>query len=759
MLDSILSDLASPQLRARAIAVVSGDLNIARRNFGAYPSGHPLVESSIRKLVESFRQLFEGGGVVQLGITRDGLLLGNEFVEKNNQICRSIAAVCFERGIGALIVYQPPVYEELVALLGILSLKREEIFARGGIEQLWSEAGITALAVRGIRYDRFSGTEEEHLQDNNPEDAPGSLWEQFIQLLVQGDVGLSSTDLAGDVRPEVLAAALNAHFARRMGVGSGLSSSTLRNAAAVIQQILTDAASGSGKGAGDGAGDGGSTGNTAIGQGNGRSDLSDWSDLATDEAPTVKADLAAFICSLDPLLRRQILNGFCEVAPDDASVSEELFRYLGSAVLQETYASAEEYASAPLLLQEILKKLLPHLVDSYESNASDDEIRDKMQTLLQEHQQEAYMPDDYMQGLLDTLAKDESEQPSDEILTRLLTTLTPQFVDNRGSEIILQLVFADPTGENAQELISNLADLCGQFLELGDYGQVLKILNQAADPRLPQALRLVMRDAFCRREFMDEILSGLTIWGKPKYDQVTLLIQVLGRGFIDPLLDRMAEEENMSLRRFMMDRVQSFGTAARPCLLTRLSDTRWYVLRNIIIMLRAIDPAQDGDQLRPLLRHTNSKVRIEALKSLLMINDPVAQRQILRDLDSPDRETQLIAINLIDRNSPPDAARKLLTLVTTGGYSAVESELKSAAVHALAEIARVDLLPELAKVLAARSLLAFKALNRLKLEIIRSMERYPASAVIPLLERLANGSDEVAQQAAESLKTLRSKAS
>lgn len=746
MLDSVLSDLASPHLMARDIAAVAGDLNIARRNWNAYPPGHPQIELSLCKLLESFVLLCRDARVVHLGITRDGILLRDEYVEKNNQVCKNVAAVLAERGIGALVVIKPPVREELVSLLGILALKREEIFAQGGIEALWHEAGITALEVRGIRYDRFSGTEDEYLkQDDESEESSDSLWEQFVRLLLKGEVGLSATDVQGGIRPEVLAATLNAHFARRLGVGSGLSNNTLRSVSVVIQEIV----------AVSGREESGSGSLSAVG---GSHDQSDWSDLSSDEVLPVKADLTAFIAALDPVLRRQILNGFCEVSPADETVSTELFRYLGPAILQETYASAEEYAAAPQFLQEILKKLLPHLVDSYETNAPDDEVRSKMQSLLQEHQCEAYMPDVYMQGLLDALNAGVVKQVESAELTGLLSTLSPQFIDNRGSEIILQLVLADPASETAQELIQNLADLCGIFLELGDYGQVLKILSQAADPRLPQLLRSAMRDAFCRREFLEEILSGLVIWGKPKYDQVSLLIQILGRAFIEPLLDRMAEEENMSLRRFMMDRVQSFGSAVRPHLLARLADNRWYVLRNIIIMLRTLDPSQDAEQLRPLLKHTNQKVRHEVLKSLIMIGDPMAQRQVLRDLESSDRETQLIAINLADRNSPPEIARKLLALVNTGGYSAVECELKSAAVHALAEISRPELLPELAKILSARSLLAYKALNRIKLEIIRSLERYPVSAALPLLERLSGGSDDIAVQAAESLRNLRSKA-
>lgn len=744
MLESVIDDLTAPLLLAKAIVAVAGDLNIARRNWNAYPSGHPLVESSIQKLLSSFQHLCETGDGVQLGITREGLLLGEEYVEKNNQICRNVAVAFSERGVGALVIARLPDREEIVALLGLLALKREEIFAQGGIEKLWHDAGILSLEIHAIRYDRFSGTEEKQLAHENPEDEEsGSLWERFVLQITKGEIEAGSIDLAGNIRPEQLAANLNAHFARRMGGSNGFSGTTLKGATAILQQVIAHSL-------GAGHGDGGGGGIEGVNKDG------DWSDL-NEKSIRVASDLASFIRALDPILRRQILNGFFETGEADEESASELFRYLGPAVLQESYATAEEYAAAPQLLQQILKKMLPHLVDNYETTATDDEIRDKMQTLLQEHQRETYMPDVYIQGLLDSM-KSEVSGPLDKAeLAGLLDSLQPQSINSRGSEIILQLVIADPTGEAAQELIKNLSDMCGYFLELGDYEQVLKILSQAADPRLPEVLRRSMRDAFCRRDFLDEILSGLTVWGKPKYDQVTLLIQVLGRVFIEPLLDRMAEEENMSLRRFMMDRVQSFGEAARPHLLARLSDSRWYVLRNIIVMLRMFGVAQESDQIRPLLRHANQKVRVEALKLLIQAGDPVAQRQVLRDLDSADRETQLIAINIADRNSPPEMERKLLALVTGGGYTAVECELKSAAIQALGEIGRPEILPELVKLLASRSLLAFKALNRLKIDIIRSLEHYPAKIVMPLLEKIADGSDEVARQAAETLRTVRGK--
>ncbi len=736
MFDSVLRQMTETATLKQAICIMINELHIARRHWNAYPAGHPMVQGALQKLLVSCRNLLALQSMLTIGITRDGLLFGDDYLDKGNQSCRAVAAVLFERGVGALLFRELPAQDDLIALLRVIGMKREAILAAGGVDELWRQTGATALELRGIRYDRFSGTEETLLSvipDDTDDHQGNDLWERFIQLLMQGPVGLGTTE-QGETRPEVLAASLNALFAQRLGAGSGLSFSGIRPSLTAMEAIVTDPAG-------------------IIGTGG--------TDRGTGTAPVpltgAQAGLAAFIAALDPALRRQFLDGFCETATDDHPAAEGFFRHLGQAMLQETYATAEQYAAAPELLKGILRTLAPQMAARYETSSEEAEIRDKVRILLQEHRQETYVPEDYLIGLQDLISGHPLQQINPALIREQMATLETTAIESRSSEIILQLVVADPNGENIPELIRNLSELCGYFLELGEYGQVLRILSQAAAPQVAPSVRRALRDAFSQREFLEEILSGLTIWGKAKYDQVGQLIQIIGRPFIEPLLDRLAEEDAMSLRRFMMDRLLAFGDAARPALVDRLADSRWYVLRNIIVMLRSLAPGQEIDQLRPLLRHANQKVRQEALRSLLLAGDPMAQRQLLRDLESNDRELQLAALNLIDRTgSTPELARKLVQLLTTGGYSPVECELKSACIQALAEIGRPEVLPELIKLLSARSLLTFKALSRLKVDLVRSLERYPPHAVLPLLEQLARGSDELAQLATEQLHTLRS---
>jgi hypothetical protein len=350
----------------------------------------------------------------------------------------------------------------------------------------------------------------------------------------------------------------------------------------------------------------------------------------------------------------------------------------------------------------------------------------------------------------------ELQSPRQE-LNLLRETMQPGWLESRVGEIILHLATAGGDPLEAETLAQNLGDMCGYLLQTGDYHQLLGFMEQTTSSTLPAAFRNLLRERFSRRDFLDEILNGLTTWGKSRFDDIRLLIETIGPPFIEPLLDMLAAEENMSLRRFMMDRLLEFGPAAKEPILARLEGQPWYYLRNLLIILSSLEDPEIIPSIRPLVMNRNAKVRQDALRTLLSYNDPFAERQILRDLDSSDKETRLAAINMAEKSHSPDVLRKLVAIVAKGGLSPLDLEMKCAAVQSLKEIGGEEALPELLKVLGSVNLIRAKALGRLKLEIVRSLEGYPPKSALPILEKIAWGNDELARQAEACLRMVRMK--
>jgi len=254
--------------------------------------------------------------------------------------------------------------------------------------------------------------------------------------------------------------------------------------------------------------------------------------------------------------------------------------------------------------------------------------------------------------------------------------------------------------------------------------------------------------------FLEEVLNGLKIWGKSKYEEIRMVIMEIGEPFIEVLLDQLAEEESMSLRRFLMERLQELGSPAIAPIIRRFSDNRWYFLRNLIIIIRASGDKSHLENLRPLARHPNQRVRQEALKTLLHFHDPAAEQQILQDMENNDHEIRINAIRLSEKSNSQEIFEKLLSFLSTPGLSAKEYELKSATVQSLAEIGRVDALPFLTKILGSRNLFHPVLLNRFKLEIVNSIERYPEDVSLPMLNKVTGGENRLAQRVQLSLRTI-----
>jgi hypothetical protein len=178
-------------------------------------------------------------------------------------------------------------------------------------------------------------------------------------------------------------------------------------------------------------------------------------------------------------------------------------------------------------------------------------------------------------------------------------------------------------------------------------------------------------------------------------------------------------------------------------------------VRNLIIILRAFSDQEVQRQVRRLVNHPHPKVRKEALKSLLVYSDSMADRLLLQDLDSNDPARKLAAIQIADLSGNPDVVHKLLDILDSSGIRDYGLEIKSSAVQALAGIGNPQALPKMKEILSSVRLLHAGKHAQLKIAIIRALPRFPAPLSRPMLEEIAaTGGKTLGPVASEALKGL-----
>src|SRR5205085_12464377 len=141
------------------------------------------------------------------------------------------------------------------------------------------------------------------------------------------------------------------------------------------------------------------------------------------------------------------------------------------------------------------------------------------------------------------------------------------------------------------------------------------------------------------------------------------VIEALGNAATRAVLVAITEEENRSRRRRLFDFAVSIGPSLVPVIADFLNDERWYVVRNMIVLLRAVNDRTLLAEIRRCAHHPDLRVRLEAIKTLLEFDSSVPQALLDRAINDPDPRLAETAIALVGSYGIKEGIEPLLDVV------------------------------------------------------------------------------------------------
>jgi hypothetical protein len=715
------------------VKVISGlihAMNMAGSKLTAYPEGHPFIIESFQKVENILQGIFETRGQLIFGIAKNSVMVGPKALDQKNPIFQRFAGTLFEHGIVGLILLRGLTSKELMDFDIIIAQKRNDIYRQGGVDVLLSKAGIRHIQVKLIDYALFQAQEGLDSHEKGGENLKASLfWESFVKGLFEGvlDPGGQSNKPWNDIDAKNLAEMLNSkHLIQDSKAMEGLDFALLSN--------IRD---------------------------NGLNQLAD-----NDES---KDRLFTFINSLNDDLRQCFLQRFLNSLPDESDVVGSILSGLPDGVILNALEkqTSEELYVPPNVLK-ILQKLKKSPdntdldgVDGFLGEHSEDELAERLNVIFKEDEGDRFVPLDYQKILQDVIVAEDLSAPELTEVTQLGQTLTEHNINTSLTLIIVNLVVVHSCGQVNDSLKQALKNHCVLLVKNGDFHVVLHILetiskktDQVGEDH--EALSGDLIEMFSDRSFTEEILTAAAQWGKEKHFYIKRIIQHVGQPFIEPLLDRLTEEESKTLRLLYLDLLKEFGGAIKDQLIRRLGDKRWYVVRNLLFVLRQLDDPSVLGSIYGLFNHHDQRVRHELLHTFLAFKDPRADNILLNEMNTGDSDRCLKAIMLAGMTRNSEVFEKLAAFIKKKGLNKTDLEIKKASIHALAEIGNPSALPVLQEVLKSFSLFSRQKLMFLKLEIIVSLVQYSAEEILPMLQKIAGSrSGELAVKAGLMIKTLK----
>jgi HEAT repeat protein len=212
------------------------------------------------------------------------------------------------------------------------------------------------------------------------------------------------------------------------------------------------------------------------------------------------------------------------------------------------------------------------------------------------------------------------------------------------------------------------------LLSAGRLGVVLDVIQGA--PRDSPATELIKSRAV-NPDTLKLLLSAQPV----DFALVDQLLRPLAEDAVAPLLDVLAESESRQVRRAIIDRLLRMADAMSGSLAARLSDERWYVVRNILYLSAELPESPPGLDVTPFRQHPDARVRREAMR-LLFRHPDERTRAICTALSDEDERMKRLALSAASEGGCPEPAVPLI--VTIASDDELGSELRVAAVRALA---------------------------------------------------------------------------
>ena len=708
------------------------EFNISLRLVNSHPPNHPIITASIGKVLRHLAELLEFREEITVGVARDTLMVGYALLDPKNPVYRNLARVLFDRDIAAITIHKNITSEELLRFNEIMAHKREYLRENGGIEQVVSNADIRNIVPRAVNYGYFRTTEEERMvpaERNLRKHDASAIWEHFVHGLLDGtlDPNGNHTTFANVLDPGALAEIVN---------GSELREESY---ATVIASFMGD--------------------------------LDNVESESRYLGDSIEK-LSKFVSRLNPELRRQFLNGVFTCAGTNRNITEEMLARFPDDIILEALADINSRTSyTPPVTISLLQRLSKDATAERDGKTTStlisekeyEHLGQKLRIIFREEERDEFVPLAYQQTLRAITSMNGISMPELEEIEEERQTLLSHFVETQFCRVILEIMQAPSDDCPVEAMGRNLFELFEYFLETGDFSFLAGIYchlavdesdaNHASPPHGSEIL-----DFFTGRDFIERVLDSFNSWEKAKHPDIRALIRRMGSPFVEPLLLRLADERNISLRRSYLECLMELGDKARDAAIAGLGDRRWYFVRNLITILRELNDPSILKHIRRLCDQTHPKVRQEVIRTFQHFNHPEADRFLIQDMNGSNREFQLNAIQLAEKSRSPEVFKRLLDYLNRGGFAGLDFEIKSTVVRTLAEIRNEEALPALMRLIRSKNLLRPAALNRLKVEVMNSLSNYPADSVWRLFGELsASDHDELANLVQASLKNTQDK--
>jgi hypothetical protein len=661
------------------------ELNISRRKAGIYPDGHPEVEESLSRALEILQKLLELKGQIALAVAKDILFIDDRPFDQKNPAYSECALCLSSKGIISVTFARGITKEELHAFHQFL-LKDAGDAPPEALEKEFTQRDLSHLKAEFIDYEAFCFAEGAPPQDN----LKRGLWQRYVQELIRGNLRSSKYPLIREIPPETFARLINAVDAAEI-------------TDEVSDRIITAYV---------------------------------WQSLEKVAWIADLNKLMKFINRLRPDLKKQFLSASFSRFPKEISLTEDVLREISADEALEFLDSINEKKGAmPEAIKNLIDKLSLLTPEGFLGRTSGREliIDDiplpfDVTIMSDEDDFRTFVNDAYTEELHSLLSV--AERDAEPVMAHQSDTdWNDEALERSFNQILLELIASSTENhiiEHDYGYFNNLLkEQIEYFIGTGQYEQVLKILLTVQSGTDENGFRFMDLDVLSPA-MLASLVDSFRIVGAQHREDALALCAFCGDRIVLPLMDALTQEDSRRARKFLLDLVIHMADAAVPEAIKRLDDKRWFVKRNMLLIISESSSREALPSVRPYCYHDNLKLSFHAVKYLLKADERYGIEVLRRYLRSGTSDKMEMALSVAGVFGVKAIVPELIAMLGKTAKRASDWEQRIPVVKALGQIGDPRALNAFKNILDAKSLFYRTHLRRLKAEVIAALKNYPS---------------------------------
>jgi HEAT repeat protein len=223
-------------------------------------------------------------------------------------------------------------------------------------------------------------------------------------------------------------------------------------------------------------------------------------------------------------------------------------------------------------------------------------------------------------------------------------------------------------------------------------------------------------------------------------------ITFLDKSHIQDLMKILGDLQTIHSRKMIINALVYVGRDEVLSFLKGLNDPRWYVVRNTVHILRKIGDRSVVDHIIRTVKHSDLRVRKEAIKSLGEIGEDKALQTLGKCLEDPDVRMRTAAIHAISHIASSDAKKIIISRISSRWFNKRDFKEKKAFFDALARWNDSDVYDFLVKLIERKALWRGSNYYEKKACAAYGIGLTGNKSALPILEKYKNASNKLLRE-------------